>query len=69
MCPDEYLEDCNGDCFGNAMFDDCGVCWKPYCYNEETENKSNDIDDKALFLSEASKYGKLISLKEIENES
>ena len=37
--------------------------------NEETENKSNEIDNKALFLSEASKYGKLISLKEIKNES
>ena len=37
--------------------------------NKETENKSNEIDNKALFLSEASKYGKLISLKEIKNES
>jgi hypothetical protein len=37
--------------------------------NEEIENKSNEIDNKALFLSEASKYGKLISVKEIKNES
>ena len=36
--------------------------------NEETNDKSNK-NDEALFLSEASKYGKLISLKEIENES
>ena len=36
--------------------------------NEETNDKSNKSDE-ALFLSEASKYGKLISLKEIENES
>ena len=37
--------------------------------NNEIENKSNKIDDNELFLSEASKYGKLISLKEIKNES
>ena len=37
--------------------------------NNEVENKSNKIDDNELFLSEASKYGKLISLKEIKNES
>ena len=36
--------------------------------NEETNDKSKE-NDEALFLSEASKYGKLISLKEIENES
>ena len=36
--------------------------------NEETNDKSYK-NDEALFLSEASKYGKLISLKEIENES
>ena len=36
--------------------------------NEETNDKSNK-NDEALFLSEASKYGKLISLKEIKNES
>ena len=36
--------------------------------SEETNDKSNK-NDEALFLSEASKYGKLISLKEIENES
>ena len=36
--------------------------------NNEVENKSNKIDDNELFLSEAAKYGKLISLKEIKNE-
>ena len=39
-CPDGQIEDCNGECGGTSLVDDCGDCQSGYCYDYVTHEVS-----------------------------
>jgi len=42
-CPDGEVADCEGNCGGDSMIDDCDLCQSGYCYNYVTHEVSYDF--------------------------
>ena len=42
-CPDEEIADCAGNCGGDSMLDDCGICQSSYCYDYVAHQISYDF--------------------------